>query len=407
MRHIEARFRVVTPLFMCKRPQEKAELRISSIRGALRSWYRAIAWPRAYGKDKDWTEVEKEESKLFGSAEGGQSQVLLSFGDRQLPSPAEVNVWRQSVRTPGIRYLGYGVLGENREDSIRNLERAILPKSCFTLRGVFRPGTTDEQIEMLCKSIRALNYFGGLGARSRRGFGSVALESLRLGDQEIYHAPKTRTDLVGQLDSFISELGPLPRELPPYTAFSAKSRIQVVLSELETDVAPSELETDVAPSELKTARTMEKLGKRFMELRKEMKEGEKDKLNALTFNHAKPKSQAKPHPTRVAFGLPHNYHLRDEGIEYEISPIGDNLGKRRASPILFHLHPLDRNCAVIASFLPAQFLPVGAQLCIERSKENNKVPDGMAIVPCDVNLEQQDLLANMFTDQLVKEVHIS
>ncbi|MGI6166417.1 MAG: type III-B CRISPR module RAMP protein Cmr1, partial [Limnochordia bacterium] len=307
MRHIEARFRVVTPLFMCKRPQEKAELRISSIRGALRFWYRAIAWPRAYGKDKDWTEVEKEESKLFGSAEGGQSQVLLSFGDRQLTSPAEVNVWRQSVTTPGIRYLGYGVLGENREDSIPNLERAILPKSCFTLRGVFRPGTTDEQIEMLCKSIRALNYFGGLGARSRRGFGSVALESLRLGDQEIYHAPKTRTDLVGQLDSFISELGPLPRELPPYTAFSAKSRIQVVLSELET------------------ARTMEKLGKRFMELRKEMKEGEKDKLNALTFNHAKPKSQAKPHPTRVAFGLPHNYHLRDEGIEYEISPIGDNL----------------------------------------------------------------------------------
>ena len=46
METIEATFKVVTPMFMSGADQSQAELRTASIKGALRFWWRALAWER-------------------------------------------------------------------------------------------------------------------------------------------------------------------------------------------------------------------------------------------------------------------------------------------------------------------------------------------------------------------------
>ncbi|HPU57120.1 MAG TPA: type III-B CRISPR module RAMP protein Cmr1, partial [Verrucomicrobiota bacterium] len=47
MKTLTATYRIVTPMFLGgANPESQAELRISSIKGALRFWWRALMWGR-------------------------------------------------------------------------------------------------------------------------------------------------------------------------------------------------------------------------------------------------------------------------------------------------------------------------------------------------------------------------
>ena len=78
---IDATYRVTTPLFCAGAVPSCAELRLPSFKGALRFWWRALAWPRCGG---DLEAIRQQEDALFGSAGGGQSRVLMRLApDRQ------------------------------------------------------------------------------------------------------------------------------------------------------------------------------------------------------------------------------------------------------------------------------------------------------------------------------------
>jgi len=70
---IDADFVVNTPMFMGGADNSQAELRLPSILGALRFWYRASA-PGELVSHID--ELRKAEAKLFGSSEEGQGAFL-------------------------------------------------------------------------------------------------------------------------------------------------------------------------------------------------------------------------------------------------------------------------------------------------------------------------------------------
>jgi CRISPR-associated protein Cmr1 len=70
---IDADFVVNTPMFMGGADNSQAELRLPSILGALRFWYRATA-PGELVSHID--ELRKAEAKLFGSSEEGQGAFL-------------------------------------------------------------------------------------------------------------------------------------------------------------------------------------------------------------------------------------------------------------------------------------------------------------------------------------------
>lgn len=80
---IDATYRVATPLFCSGADPNRAEIRLPSFKGALRFWWRALAWPR-YGGNLG--EIQKQEDALFGSAGGEQSRVLMQLIPAARPS---------------------------------------------------------------------------------------------------------------------------------------------------------------------------------------------------------------------------------------------------------------------------------------------------------------------------------
>ncbi len=155
----------VTPLFIGgAEPNARAELRISSVKGLLRYWYRAL--DGAYAQQERPGEPTREE-RFFGSAAAGQSPCLLRL-ERWIEGDFP---WKQQRFENGVTYLGYS-LGLYPND-----RRAIPTGTSFTLRVTSHPvrGTAEARQAWLA-ALWLLVHVGGIGARSRRGFGSLRIE---------------------------------------------------------------------------------------------------------------------------------------------------------------------------------------------------------------------------------------
>ena len=116
---IDATYRVVTPCFCTGADPTCAELRLPSFKGALRFWWRALAWQRRGG---DLQAIQQEEDALFGSAGRGQSRLIMRLastshsqsiirvGEVLTVSGKNTSVVDEGARYLGSRYLGYGVM---------------------------------------------------------------------------------------------------------------------------------------------------------------------------------------------------------------------------------------------------------------------------------------------------------
>lgn len=180
---ITATYRIVTPMFIGgANPNAGAELRPPSIKAALRFWYRAVD---AGYKD--------HEARLFGGTGRGEGQALFLLtvspmltGNRSwnrnrygglneeisrpnLPEhvSADTGTWTLN----GITYLGFSLaMGDNNR-------KAIEPGQEFTVRLWLRNEMDAMDQRRLAAALWLLGHLGGLGSRSRRGFGTTALRS--------------------------------------------------------------------------------------------------------------------------------------------------------------------------------------------------------------------------------------
>ena len=173
LKKIEATFKIVTPMFMAGSDQKQAEFRIPSLLGALRFWYRATAPADLLN---NISKLREAEAKLFGSTDTGQASFLVRDNSSQITT-ADANNARWANNKHGICYLGYGTMNF-RGQVQRNY---IKEGSTINIKFIFRP-LKDSDIQGLRRALEALSLFGGLGSRSRRGFGSVTL--LTLADED-------------------------------------------------------------------------------------------------------------------------------------------------------------------------------------------------------------------------------
>lgn len=186
-------FEVTTPLFNGGadpdgkagfQPADDAGVRVASIRGAMRFWFRALAGS-AVGSDL--THLAKIERRVFGGItdQRGDDAAVSSPLILRMPQPP-----RQSddddfmQHSDGLRYLmGLGLMKPRRGGA--DLLRSYLPPGAdFQLKIGFRhdKSAMDEvrnAVEALAfASLWLMCTYGGLGARVRRGFGGVRITSV-------------------------------------------------------------------------------------------------------------------------------------------------------------------------------------------------------------------------------------
>lgn len=363
---IEAEYRAVTPVFCSGADRNRPELRAPSFKGVLRFWWRALAWSRLGG---DLRKIQREEERVFGGPGTGHSGVVLQVA---VDESSRLRVAKKGqvleatdgrVVGDGARYLGYGLM-EAFASNKKNTKSGQLLRACylapfsFTVRLQCRDKVAEAEVDELARALRAIGLFGGLGARTRRGYGSVMLRELRLDGRQTWRAPDTLTACRLLAREFMpAEAQP---GLPPFTAFSRQSRMVFV----KAGTANALELLDLVGREMVWFRSWGKGGKVL---------GGEDSLKLFTADHdlmKLPPRQRDRHPQRIAFGLPHNYGKRDED---RVEPAGGP--DRRASPLFIHIHECGNGPVAVLAFLPAQFLP-GTKICVgsESGKRGERVP---------------------------------
>lgn len=195
---LEVTYRIQTPLFLGGVDPHQAEMRVPSIKGALRFWYRAV--------DPAYTRMEED---LFGSAQAGkgQSRFLIRMETSSLKSDVIRKKDKQMLeKLKKLSYLSFFLTPNSKEkkasltphsgkkkkkgsrtpNSEEEQGRGYLaPKQDLKFSIVLRPPVKGEENppeawHSVLASVWLLGHIGGLGSRSRRGFGTVALKSWKL-----------------------------------------------------------------------------------------------------------------------------------------------------------------------------------------------------------------------------------
>ncbi len=350
---IRLQLEVVTPLFMAGANQTGLpELRAASLKGLLRFWYRAI-----YPNDV------AGEQEVFGAL-GARSPVSLAV--------APVRPILGQVRSPDLSqysYLGYGLIGYDRQARQSLTVRPYFqPGSTFAITLSFAPGLSTAAQEKVLRAFWALAMLGGLGSRSRRGFGAFAVTSVS--------SPIGMNFQHNERQAFVQELKGFLQGIPKiagaaaYSHFTDKSIVLVgkaetnglkVLQHLNTLLQKNRSYYEVIPHTPKTA-------------------GIPKEDHDLMFDFlTNPAFTPTTAPQRAIFGLPHNYFFRRSNLKAGVDLLEAGAKGRRASPLFLHVQKLANGqaCAV-ATVLPARFLPPGQQITLssERGRTAKVNPPG-------------------------------
>lgn len=384
---IEAVFQVTTPLFMSGSNQKIAEFRIPSFLGALRFWYRATA---PVSMVWDITKLREAEANLFGSSgsDTGQAAFMTRVDKSGISylNPEEVKY----MQRPGINYLGYGLF-------TRDLKRGCITEgSVFTIKFIIKPQQNPD-IKGLIRALKALGLFGGCGSRSRRGFGSLTLISLK--DETgrvIWKRPLNREQLQTEIKNLLDDLHITADQgsYPSYTAFSPACKIVIT----RPGIDPLSVLNEVGSEMIRYRSYGQKdrnSGEHLLPVKDASHRREKAK-QLFADDHdvvlsANPTNNPGRPPRRVVFGLPHNYYFGS--IKKKMDITGDRC-KRRGSPLLIHIHALDKQYVGVLTYLPAQFLPKGEQIVMESRGV------GSVSVPAEFDEQVIPDFLDSFTDRL-------
>lgn len=169
LNNIELEFETVAPIFLHgSDPSGNPELRAPSLRGVMRYWFRAAAG--AVIGDRNLTGLRSLEQAVFGQSE-------------ECASPISVRI---SQIKPNI--TNAYILPHNRQGR----KQAISEGETFTVKlSAYRqldPGAWESAISALLLA----TTFGGLGQRSRRGYGTVRI--IKSSSADVPVSPTTGTD---------------------------------------------------------------------------------------------------------------------------------------------------------------------------------------------------------------------
>lgn len=305
---IKATYRIVTPMFIGDAEQQASGILPASVKGALRFWWRALCWGQIRSLVQSDREALKrlhtEEGALFGtSADKGNSAAFTLRVNTSGVKFERKTDWPEGGNDPS-GYLGIGLWesGSRAKGNFQLHRQYVSENQTFSVTLTLNPLVSDAQQQTLKDALLAWGLFGGLGSRARRAFGSIAIESLDSTPLQ-FASVKAYQSAVNKLFSTyrLASVGQ-----PPFTAISKNTQFSI----------SDKLEA--------LARNAHKyLGTAFK-------------------NYRGQPSNLRGSKKRV-FGMPYSGGTPAEGEA------------RRASPLLFHVHPIGAKFVGVVLFLPAAF----------------------------------------------------
>ncbi|MGQ9859915.1 MAG: type III-B CRISPR module RAMP protein Cmr1 [Thermodesulfobacteriota bacterium] len=205
MNRLELELEFLTPCFLSGADQRAVEMRPQSVKGVIRWWWRATAPSPNFSLER----MKEQEALLFGSAELKLKSPLLvdvqstgrmnvtDYGGHPWACGTKVRSGKHEV--DALHYLAYGPVATVGKQEKTQDGRALDPKFNDHRSGRARSGLvlkrpafssghnfsvsftwrkeslTDGQQESLFQALAAWLTFGGLGSRSRKGWGALDL----------------------------------------------------------------------------------------------------------------------------------------------------------------------------------------------------------------------------------------
>lgn len=357
-----AHYKITTPMFLGGENQttDNTQFRNASFKGALRFWWRALNWGAALKQAGNQAAaalsfLHKREGELFGLASDGndsrQSCVQI-HSELRGSGISKTNL-------PNHTYL----LGMGLYNYKEGMLRDYLHGGSLVLRLIFKPKTKEEDIESVQQAAIALGLLGGLGSRSRKGFGSLALQKIELsGNKELSYTTEE------SIQMFVQGLDFSAHEDAPFSALTRATRIDISATKTSAMDALAVINT-----ELQLYRSFGQNGKVGSVPARRNFISDHDNVLAATLG-----TPLQALPERAVFGLPHNYFFSSSKAKLDIN-VEDEA--RRASPLLIHIHALDDGKFIaMQTLLQSQFLPASTGV---EAKKDRASPQKIANIDVD------------------------
>jgi CRISPR-associated protein Cmr1 len=404
---------VVTPLFCAGADQQKPEIRVPSIRGAMRFWFRALMGGIM---GDQLSSLRALESSIFGETERASTIALRVAERRVTRKNAGDNVGR--IQT-GMIYLGFPFYKWQRESKTHSLARGMIePRSTWNL-SLLLYDQNRHTPDLVMGTLWLMFLFGGLGSRSRRGFGSVRAQPVDYHGSLILQWPQNPREFLAWVHRNLQALEKstvtwadshgcqarqsiLSGNRNQPTAFPSLSRWRAIVladrrwtrwDQAMSDVGIFLRQFREVPRERSSSQTSHGITvtQDYRALVSQFLDGRiASEKSVLDLKHD-------------AFGLPVQYRSSSRGgsIAILLWAMNGEEHDRRGSPLF--LRPVKFNeqaYGVICLFLESQFLPEGATQVlriVDRSwRSSNPKPQPVVIKPADM------AIINEFLDAIGK-----
>lgn len=160
----------ITPTFIFGANQKCIELRVPSIKGSIRYWWRA-----SYGNTPIEDLFETEASIFGGVGESvGKSKVQIKIKDNLQSNSIYPSLLENEIKKTGYNYdppgIGYNFYSVVMDSTNQKPKPCIKPNTRFGMDLIFKENRYADEF---LRGLLMLQYFGGIGSRNRRGAGSL------------------------------------------------------------------------------------------------------------------------------------------------------------------------------------------------------------------------------------------
>lgn len=318
--------RTVTPTFAAgavpRHVDPYSPIRPPAIRGALRAWFRAAA--ASVLRPVDDSEAAKRamvnalrdvEAAVFGSTDHASPFAVLPIDIGPRNEVVQEKHVPPADRWPGLRYMGYGIF-DNAPEYVHFVDEGVAFHLTLKIRRPF-----PELEPLVVATVWLWTHFGGLGARVRRGFGSLELAEADLGVFPEQERPKLSPCTAGELinDTLIrgleASLALFADHLPQLTKYPIDAPGALPHRSLRTLDGIQSLKV-MTLNTLTGKDTLEKTGRLFREYRSTL---ERNRLNMpplpdyFAVKQSLEQGRTAHEVQRTAFGLPLSFYFRSLG----------------------------------------------------------------------------------------------